>query len=630
MSSRGYTIVAMCLLVAGICYVILFGAFLGASRVTESIIDLHLTHHSEKLELLLGHIIAENYSLMRNIVNDAVKDHSPATMAKILDFYTQKHSSNRFIRYVAWNEGANSLILNAQTGQVVDIALPLNVYDSHDVKIYNYTDGDTSMIPMVAPAKLADETVGQLILFLDYKAILDELLSLDKQHDFQFMIFAGSDAKPILVSPDYNAVFICDVGGCSNTRNTYKTSFFSTEGYFKSMKMFDEYSIFINLFFDNYRANKILISNFTINVVILILFLIASLLVFWIFRCIIAVEISNMATTLDNIVINNNQDCKYTLSIFSPLHRSIKYIKSNMQSLRFDLDNIINKVKRDEIMKDATLRVSNDVLMNYSELKACHEELNFCHKTLQDKCELYRVENAKLERVNRQKSEFLANISHEIRTPLTAISGYAEILIKHRNLDDLKRFEYTNNINDSANYMLLLVKEILGHAKAEYGSIVLNEINADIRVIINQCITINKVKTDVEIVTEFAPDVTIIRMDAIRIKQVINNIISNAIKFSAPGHTVLIKTNINGPCIEITVTDTGIGIDGDSVNRIFEVFVQANTKNSDEGLGMGLPISRKIIELHGGILSITSSQNQGTTVTISLPIFRLRRFSDVS
>ncbi len=227
---------------------------------------------------------------------------------------------------------------------------------------------------------------------------------------------------------------------------------------------------------------------------------------------------------------------------------------------------------------------------------------------------------------NRAKSEFLANMSHELRTPLNAIIGFAEVItLRMWGANSERYFDYAEDIVMSARHLLHVINDILDMSKIEAGRYELSLEDVDLPTVVGDCITIVKGRAqdaDLDLIDEFPANLPAARIDARAIKQVLLNLLSNAIKFTPPGGSV----HITGDCdaegrLTIRVRDTGIGIRSEDLTRIFEPFWQGdpNIRRRSEGTGLGLAISRKFVELHGGSLTIESSESGGTVATVRLP-----------
>jgi signal transduction histidine kinase len=233
---------------------------------------------------------------------------------------------------------------------------------------------------------------------------------------------------------------------------------------------------------------------------------------------------------------------------------------------------------------------------------------------------------------DRAKSEFLANMSHELRTPLNAIIGFSELIKKEMTTRgcSTKHIEYTDDINNSGLHLLGVVNNVLDMAKIEFGRATLNEENLDIDDIIRSNISmIGKGARDHGLAIEYETPATLPRIfgDPLKIKQILINLLSNAVKFTPAGGTVAISV-LPGPDggASLVVADTGIGIKPEDMSKAMMPFSQVeNSLNRRyQGTGLGLPLAKAFIEMHGGQLSIQSKPGVGTTVKVSLPADRVQ------
>ena len=255
-----------------------------------------------------------------------------------------------------------------------------------------------------------------------------------------------------------------------------------------------------------------------------------------------------------------------------------------------------------------------------TERRAIEDGLEEAHKTL----EKLAIE---LEHAARVKSEFLANMSHELRTALNSFNGFSEVLYDETfGPLNKKQKGYVNNILTSGKHLLLLINQILDMAKVESGKMNLSLSNLSMRSLLNEISLllaemVNKKK--LKMFLEIDKDLPTIVADELKVKEIIYNLLSNAIKFTPEGGKIGIKVKKADSKIEILVWDTGIGIASENMGKIFEGFFRVDTPYSrvTEGTGLGLPLSKKLVELHGGKLSVESEGlNKGTTVRFTLPI----------
>ncbi len=251
------------------------------------------------------------------------------------------------------------------------------------------------------------------------------------------------------------------------------------------------------------------------------------------------------------------------------------------------------------------------------------------------KCREEALIAAKLdaERASHSKGEFLANMSHELRTPLNAIIGFSEIMLTETfgPLGSRRYLEYIKDIHDSSRHLLGVINDILDISKNEAGKLQLNEEDVDL---------IGEIRSTARLFAEQAMEGRIalkldlpkalprVWADARKIKQVLLNLISNAVKFTPAGGTVsvrLFRESASGDVI-VAITDTGIGIEERDVEKVFSAFGQVENSMSrrHEGTGLGLPLSLALVEIHGGKIALQSKVGAGTTVTVRLPASRVR------
>ncbi|HEY4943154.1 MAG TPA: PAS domain-containing sensor histidine kinase [Rhizomicrobium sp.] len=231
---------------------------------------------------------------------------------------------------------------------------------------------------------------------------------------------------------------------------------------------------------------------------------------------------------------------------------------------------------------------------------------------------------------NRTKTEFLANMSHELRTPLNAIIGFAEV-IKDQMFGPVgtnKYADYAGDIHTSGRHLLDLINDILDLSKLEAGKLELREEKVALRNAVEDCLTLirNRAqKSDILLITEIEPRLPRLLCDERALKQVLLNFLSNAVKFTPAGGAVTTRVSRAGDGIAIAVSDTGIGMSQADIEVALAAFGQVDSKvaRQHQGTGLGLPISRSLIELHGGTLSVESAPGKGTTMTALFPAWRV-------
>jgi signal transduction histidine kinase len=228
------------------------------------------------------------------------------------------------------------------------------------------------------------------------------------------------------------------------------------------------------------------------------------------------------------------------------------------------------------------------------------------------------------------KSQFLATMSHELRTPLNAIIGFSEML-KHEMfgpLGDPRYHDYVDNIHGSGSHLLGLINDVLDFSKMEAGRFEIHENVVDIRQTIDEALRMvegqarkNNVAVSFDVPASLPP----LRLDERRLRQVMLNLLWNAVKFTPAGGRVTVFAAIEDDTVAIRVADTGIGMSEQDIPKALDRFGQIDSSLSRryDGTGLGLPLSKRLVELHGGTLDIVSAVGKGTTVTVRLPGARI-------
>ena len=262
---------------------------------------------------------------------------------------------------------------------------------------------------------------------------------------------------------------------------------------------------------------------------------------------------------------------------------------------------------------------------NDREMRRTVENLRRSQERVQELAENYEQEKIRAEEANRSKSEFLANMSHELRTPLNAINGFSEMMqgemfgpLGHENYKG-----YVTDILTSGQHLLSLINDILDMSKIEAGKMQLQPEPFDVAELVKQCLRIMRARADekqieLEVTGDTLPE---IEADPRAIKQVLLNLLSNAVKFTPEGGKVMLRSFDAADGVVLQVADTGIGISEEDLPRVGRPFEQIENQHSKthQGSGLGLALSKSLIEMHGGTLRIDSVLGRGTTVSFTLP-----------
>jgi len=225
------------------------------------------------------------------------------------------------------------------------------------------------------------------------------------------------------------------------------------------------------------------------------------------------------------------------------------------------------------------------------------------------------------------KTRFLATMSHELRTPLNAIIGFSEMIVQEQSLmlDAARRKEYAQLINDSGQHLLSVVNGILDMSKMESGNFEISPEPFVPRAALVNCCNLLALKAregGIDLVTDAPQDLPLITGDPRAFKQIVINLVSNAIKFTERGGKVTASAGVEGSRLVLRISDTGVGIAADDLKRIGDPFFQAGKtyQRRHEGTGLGLSIVKSLVGLHSGEMTVQSKLDEGTTVTVALPL----------
>ncbi len=234
-----------------------------------------------------------------------------------------------------------------------------------------------------------------------------------------------------------------------------------------------------------------------------------------------------------------------------------------------------------------------------------------------------------LERTSHAKSTFLASMSHKIRTRLNSIVGFSEVMTREMlgRMGNAKYREYTDDIHASGSHLLLLINDILDLSRIESGKFQLDMKAIDIVPVASTCIRLmieRAQEAGIELKLDAPATGCIVMADERRMKQVVLNLVTNAIKFTPKGGKVLVTASIANDRAELSIADTGIGMREEDIPRALVAYeqVESGLSKSRQGTGLGLPMTKSLVELHNGTLTIRSVPGHGTTVLVSLPVLK--------
>jgi signal transduction histidine kinase len=238
--------------------------------------------------------------------------------------------------------------------------------------------------------------------------------------------------------------------------------------------------------------------------------------------------------------------------------------------------------------------------------------------------------NRDVEKANRLKSEFLASMSHELRTPLHTIIGFSELLSEEvEGTLSPKQKRFVGHILQDSRHLLELINEILDLSKIESGRLELQLASFQFSLCLDEVlggILPQALAKQIRLENRNTFRQTLFA-DRLRVKEILYNLFSNAVKFTPEGGMVWVESAVEGDSLKIVVGDTGVGIPPEELESIFEKFYQvgSTTKGTREGTGLGLPITRKLAELHGGQVSVESTPGKGSRFTFVIPLYRPER-----
>jgi signal transduction histidine kinase/HAMP domain-containing protein len=245
--------------------------------------------------------------------------------------------------------------------------------------------------------------------------------------------------------------------------------------------------------------------------------------------------------------------------------------------------------------------------------------------TIKEREESLRRAKREAEEANASKTRFLANMSHELRTPLNAIIGFSEIISGQLfgDLGNARYLDYSRDVLRSGRHLLAVINDVLALSKSEAGKMVLSLRETDMRDVLKDCVAMVREQcagADLTLTVAGMDQPLPMSGDAAKLRQIFLNLLSNAIKFTETGGITL-SADATGDQVAVTVADTGIGMDADDVEIAFQPFGQVDNRleRRYEGTGLGLPLTKALVELHKGTITVDSARGKGTKVTVCFP-----------
>jgi signal transduction histidine kinase len=300
--------------------------------------------------------------------------------------------------------------------------------------------------------------------------------------------------------------------------------------------------------------------------------------------------------------------------------KPVKHLKEVSDAISAGELNVRSEIQTGDEFEDLS-HAFNRMLRT---LVSMQDRLRKVNQDLDHKVDELAQANLALYESNRLKSDFLATMTHELRTPLNSILGFSEVLQAGLTLTE-KQARWLGNIRTSGEQLLNMINDILDLAKIEAGKMEIHPVEFSTYDVCEGLLTMFRPqaeKKNIDLAVALAPDIPLIHQDVNKFRQILSNLLSNAIKFTPEGGRVAVRGKIDGDMLEMTVTDTGVGIAAEDQELIFEKFRQSGNPMTREqgGTGLGLSIVRELTQILGGTVSLQSELGRGSTFTILLPL----------
>lgn len=285
---------------------------------------------------------------------------------------------------------------------------------------------------------------------------------------------------------------------------------------------------------------------------------------------------------------------------------------------------LLNKTLKFNLLKEQSkpIQISPLVPTEMVALMRAYESAERRLKLAFETERLHQLKRDHAEKANDAKSDFLSSMSHELRTPLNAISGFSQLLNVEESLPDSAKV-LANEIQVASQHLMLLINDILDLSKIESGQLELDERDVDLGEVLQEAVSLMQGMADVNNIhlkVKHCENITV-RADALRLKQIVINLVSNAIKYNRPQGRVVIEVNkLNGKECNLVIRDTGLGIEQSQIDELFKPFSRIVREGLNiEGYGIGLAVTKKLLELMGGSIEVTSIVGEGSKFSVLLP-----------